>query len=315
MRIGIDIMGGDFAPGVCVKGAMLASQHLETDDQLILFGHDETIRELLHKEGADPDEFSIVHAPEIIHMQDYPSRAFVKKAKASMVVGFRYLAKNEIDGFASAGNTGAMFVGAMQNIKPIPGVLRPAIAACYPTLNGKSNLILDVGLNPDSKPDVLYQYGQLGSLYFRHVNKVENPKVGLLNIGQEPGKGNLVSKSAYELMKYSPNFNFIGNIEGNQIFEHDTVDVVVTDGFIGNIVLKQTEAFYELIKKRGIDDDYFNRLNFENYGGTPILGVDGNVVIGHGISNEKSIANMILKTKQIIKGKLSSQIKAFYNYD
>ncbi|MGC9330658.1 MAG: phosphate acyltransferase PlsX [Bacteroidales bacterium] len=315
MRIGIDIMGGDFAPDVCVKGSILASQHLETDDQLILFGPEDTIRELLHKEGADPNEFSIVHAPEFIQMQDYPSRVFEKKVKASMVVGFRYLAEGEIDGFASAGNTGAMFIGTMQYIRPIPGVLRPAIAACYPTLNGKSNLILDVGLNPDSKPDVLYQYGQLGSLYFQHINHVENPKVGLLNIGKEPGKGNLVSKSVYELMLDSPDFNFIGNIEGNQIFDYDLVDVVVTDGFTGNIVLKQTEAFYKLIKKRGIDDDYFNRLNFENYGGTPILGVNGNVVIGHGISNVKSIANMILTTKQIIKGKLSSHIKAFYDYD
>ncbi len=315
MKIGLDIMGGDFAPDACVKGAIIARQHLVADDQLVLFGHEQTILDLLHKEKADPDGFSIIHAPDIIHMQDYPSRAFIKKVKASMVVGFRSLAKGEIDGFASAGNTGAMFVGAMQNIRPIPGVLRPVIAACYPTLNGKSNLILDVGLNPDSKPDVLYQYGQLGSLYFRHVNQVDNPKVGLLNIGKEPGKGNLVSKSAYELMNESPDFNFIGNIEGNQLFDHDLVDVIVTDGFTGNIVLKQIEAFYDLVKNRGIDDDYFNRLNFENYGGTPILGINGNVVIGHGISNEKSITNMILKTKEIIKGQLSSHIKAFYDYD
>ncbi|MGM0650533.1 MAG: phosphate--acyl-ACP acyltransferase, partial [Bacteroidota bacterium] len=177
MRIGLDIMGGDFAPEVCIKGAVLARQSLDADDHLVLFGHGELIEDLLYKENVSSGNFTIVHAPEVIRMQDYPSMAFVKKAKASMVVGYRYLANAEIDGFASAGNTGAMFVGAMQTIKPIPGVLRPAIAACYPTLNGKSNLLLDVGLNPDSKPDVLYQYGQLGSLYFKHVNNVDNPKV------------------------------------------------------------------------------------------------------------------------------------------
>ncbi|MFO7790362.1 MAG: phosphate--acyl-ACP acyltransferase [Bacteroidales bacterium] len=315
MRIGLDIMGGDFAPEVCIKGAVLARQSLDADDHLVLFGHGELIEDLLYKENVSSGNFTIVHAPEVIRMQDYPSMAFVKKAKASMVVGYRHLSNKEIDGFASAGNTGAMFVGAMQTIKPIPGVLRPAIAACYPTLNGKSNLLLDVGLNPDSKPDVLYQYGQLGSLYFKHVNNVDNPKVGLINIGKEKGKGNLVSKSAYELMQNNPDFNFIGNIEGHQLFDYENIDVVVADGFTGNVVLKQTEAFYELIKKRGIDDAYFNRFNFENYGGTPILGVDGNVVIGHGISNEKAISNMIMQTKYLIAGQLSSQIKAFFNYE
>jgi glycerol-3-phosphate acyltransferase PlsX len=315
MKIGLDIMGGDFAPEAVVEGAILAQKSLTPGEKLVLFGPRYVIRELLLRKKAKPDDYIIEHAPEVIDMHDHPAKAFARKQHSSMVVGFKMLAKGDIDGFASAGNTGAMFAGAMQSVKITPGVLRPAIAAFYPTLNGKSNLILDVGLNPDSKPDVLYQYAILGSIYYQHINKVDKPKVGLLNIGKEEGKGNLASKSAYELMKDSHDFNFVGNIEGNELYDYQNVDVIVSDGFAGNIVIKQAESFYSMVKHRRVEDDFFNRFNFENYGGTPILGINGNVVIGHGISNKNAIANMVLQTKQLIEGRLSSRIKDYFNYE
>ncbi|MFO7880390.1 MAG: phosphate acyltransferase [Bacteroidota bacterium] len=315
MRIGLDIMGGDYAPEACIDGAVLAQQQLKQGDKLVLYGPRYVIRELLSRRKADPADFDIVHAPEVISMHDHPSKAFSRKKNSSMAQGFRGLVTGEVDGFASAGNTGAMFVGAMQAAKPIPGIIRPAIAACFPALEGNNKLILDVGLNPDSKPDVLYQYAILGSIYYKHIHKVDAPRVGLLNIGREESKGNLVSKSAHEMMKDSHEFNFIGNVEGNELFDHNKVDVVVTDGFAGNVVIKQAESFYSIVKKRNIDDDYFNRFNFENYGGTPILGVDGNVVIGHGISNKNAIASMVLQTEKLIEGRLSSRIKEYFNYE
>ncbi len=315
MKIGLDIMGGDFAPEAVVEGAILAQEYLTTGEKLVLFGPRYVIKEMLLRKKANPDAFIIEHAPEVIDMHDHPAKAFARKQNSSISIGFKMLARGSIDGFASAGNTGAMFAGAMQSVKITPGVLRPAIAAFYPTLNGKSNLILDVGLNPDSKPDVLYQYALLGSIYYQHINKVDEPKVGLLNIGKEEGKGNMASKSTYELMKDSHEFNFIGNIEGNELYDYEKVDVIVADGFAGNIAIKQAESFFSMIKHRRIEDEFFNRFNFENYGGTPILGINGNVVIGHGISNKNAIANMVLQTKQLIEGRLSSRIKEYFNYE
>ncbi|TFH37048.1 MAG: phosphate--acyl-ACP acyltransferase, partial [Bacteroidia bacterium] len=168
--------------------------------------------------------------------------------------------------------------------------------------------ILDVGLNPDSKPDVLLQYARLGSLYARYVLNIENPTVGLLNIGEEESKGSVAVKSAFELMKDNPQVNFAGNLEANLLFTGEMTDVIVCDGFVGNIVIKQAEAFYTIYRKRGLKDDFFDRLNFENIGGTPIVGINANVVIGHGISKRKAIMNMILQTRDVIKADLARKI-------
>jgi glycerol-3-phosphate acyltransferase PlsX len=168
-------------------------------------------------------------------------------------------------------------------------------------------VLLDVGSNADCKPDVLYQFAVLGSLFSEHVYGVKNPKVGLLNIGEEPEKGNLVSQAAHALMKDSKDFNFIGNIEGRDVFS-ENVDVIVCDGFTGNIVLKQAEAFYSMIKRRGLSDDYFDRFNYENYGGTPVLGINSTVMIGHGISNDIAVKNIILLSKEIVEAKLAEKI-------
>jgi len=309
MRIGIDIMGGDFAPEAAVLGAILAHKELSENERLVLIGDQVKIREILKRENVSSDNFDIVHASEVIEMGDHPAKAFSRKQDSSITVGFHLLASGNIDGFASAGNTGAMLVGAMQAAKSIPGVIRPVITAAIPKPNGGFSIMLDVGINPDAKPDVLYQYAILGSIYAENVYGIKNPKVALMNIGSEEEKGNLVTKSAFELMKDSSDFNFVGNVEGNNIFDEDKADVIVCDGFVGNIILKEAEAFYVLIKKRKIADEFFEKFNYENYGGTPILGVNKNIVIGHGISREKAIKNMILHTKIVAEARLSDKIK------
>lgn len=247
-------------------------------------------------------------------MGDHPAKAFSKKQDSSITVGFKWLAQNKIDGFASAGNTGAMLVGTMHMVKSISGIIRPAIAGYIPVLNDdKFNLLLDVGINPDCRPDVLYQYGILGSLYAKFVFNIENPRVGLLNIGEEEEKGNLVTKSTFELMKDNTDFNFAGNVEGNMLFSNDKADVIVCDGFVGNVILKEAEAFYHILKKRKITDPFFERFNFENYGGTPIIGVNAPVIIGHGVSNDKAIMNMILQTGTVISTNLCNRIKEAFS--
>lgn len=311
IRIGLDVMGGDFAPEATVDGAILAQKALKEDEKLVLIGDQAIIDDLLKKRGADPSVFEIVHAPEVIHMGDHPAKAFSQKTQSSIVVGFQLLETGKIDGFASAGSTGAMMVGAMYTVKAIPGIIRPAITSPIPKQNGKVTILLDVGLNADCKPDVLYQYGILGSLYTEYVYGYKNPKVGLLNIGSEEEKGNLLTKAAYQSMAGTSDFNFIGNVEGNDIFD-EKVDVIICDGFVGNIVLKQAEAFYKLVKQRKHNDEYFDRFNFENYGGTPVLGINSNVIIGHGISNDIAIKNMTLLTRDVVEAKLPSKIREFF---
>lgn len=308
MKIGIDIMGGDFAPDATISGAVLAYSELPKDVKLVLIGDEGQIRSGLSAQGADASAFEIVHTTEVIGMGEHPTKAFSQKPNSSIAVGFHLLKEKKIDGFASNGNTGAMLVGSMFSVKTISGVIRPCITSILPKENGGKGLILDVGTNADCKPDVLYQFAVLGSLFAEHVYGINNPKVALLNIGEEPEKGNLVSQAAHGLMKDSKDFNFVGNVEGRDLF-NDAADVIVCDGFTGNIVLKSAEAFYTLIKKKGIKDAYFDRFNYENYGGTPVLGINSTVMIGHGISNSKAVKNMLLLTKDIIEANLSDKIK------
>ena len=309
MRIGIDIMGGDFAPEATVTGAILAHKEMSSEDRIVLIGNQEKALEIIRRENVNPDFFDIVPSSQVIEMNDHPAKAFTKKPDSSIAKGFGMLAKGEIDGFASAGSTGAMMVGAMYTVKSIPGIIRPVITGPIPKPDGSNSILLDVGLNPDTKPDVLYQYGVLGSIYAEHVHGITNPKIGLMNIGSEEEKGNLITKSAHELMKDSSDFNFIGNIEANEIFDEGKADVIVCDGFVGNVILKEAEAFYALYRKRNLKDEFFDKFNFENYGGTPILGVNKNIVIGHGISNDVAIKNMILHTKEVVEANLSEKIK------
>ena len=308
MRIGIDIMGGDFSPITTIRGSILAKKNLPKDVEIIFYGVKENITSLLEEYNTPINTFKIIDCPEVIKMDEHPIKGLKQKPKSSISIGIKHLSENKIDGFASAGNTGAMFVSGFHHIKPISGIIRPCISSILPKEDGKVGILLDVGANADCKADVLYQFGVLGSLFAEYVFNIKNPRVGLLNLGEEESKGNLLTQSTYEIMKNNNEYNFIGNIEGTELFE-SKADVIVCDGFTGNIVLKQAEAFYKLIKKRNIKDDYFERFNYEIYGGTPILGVNKTVVIGHGISNDIAIKNMIILTKNTIEARLSDKIK------
>lgn len=309
MKIGLDISGGDFAPRANVLGALLALELLPESVSLHLIGKEEEINTVLkEKDSQESNRIKVVDAPDTITMEDHPTRAIPQKPNSSISVGFDLLRRGEINSFASTGNTGAMLVGAIYKVNSIPGIIRPCITSILPKVNGGDSIILDVGSNADCKPDVLYQFAILGSLYAKNVLQIENPKVALLNIGEEESKGNLLTQSAYKIMNDSKDFNFIGNIEGRDLF-HGKADVIVCDGFTGNIVLKQAEGLYTLMLERGIQDSYFDRFNYENYGGTPILGVNSDVIIGHGISNDVAIKNMLIHSYDVAKSGLTNKIK------
>ena len=311
MKIGVDILGGDFAPDANLSGAILAKKDLPENVRLVLLGDREQISSGLSSLGADPEQFEIVHAPDVITMHDHPTRAIPQKPESSIAVGFDLLAKKELDAFASTGNTGAMLVGAIYKINTIPGIIRPCITSTLPAIDGSKTILLDVGSNADCKADVLYQFAVLGALYSKNVYGVENPRVALLNIGEEESKGNLLTLAAYKLRSESDEINFVGNVEGRDLF-FGKADVIVCDGFTGNVVLKEAEGIYTLMRKRGIKDEYFDRFNYENYGGTPILGVKGNVIIGHGISNDIAVKNMILHAYDVARSGLAQSVnKAF----
>lgn len=312
MKIGIDILGGDFAPEANIAGAVLAKKELPQDVEIVLIGDQEQILSGLNALGADANDFQIVHAPDVITMHDHPTRAIPQKPNSSISVGFDLLAKKDLDVFASTGNTGAMLVGSIYKINTIPGIIRPCITSVLPTIDGGNSILLDVGSNADCKADVLYQFAVLGSLYSQNVYGIEKPRVALLNIGEEESKGNLLTIAAHKLLAESDEIHFIGNLEGRDLFS-GKADVIVCDGFTGNVVLKQAEGLYTLMKKRGIVDEYFDRFNYENYGGTPILGVKGNVIIGHGISNDKAVRSMLLHSYEVAKSGLAVKVNEAFN--
>lgn len=313
MRIGIDIMGGDYSPGAAIEGSVQAREELSPDTEIVFIGNKGLIENYAATTNLNLASFEIIHTDHWIKMGDHPLKAYSKFPESSIFLGQKLLKKGEIDGFCSAGNTGAIMIGAMQIILPIQGVIRPAISAVIPNLEGPNSVILDVGLNPDARPDVLYQYGLIGSIYSKFVNGIENPRVSLLNIGEEEEKGTLVAKSTYQLMSDSDEFNFTGNLEANRLFLNSATDVLVCDGFVGNIVLKEAEAFYKLISARKICNGYFEMFNFENFGGTPILGIKAPIVIGHGISNEKAIKNMIMQTVKVVESDFIENINQSLN--
>ena len=312
LRIGVDAMGGDFAPEAAVKGAVMALDAIGPDSRIVLFGDERRIREVLEAEGCPAERFGIVATSEVIEMGDHPAKAFQAKADSSITVGFGYLAKGGIDGFASAGSTGAMMVGSMYAVKPIEGVIRPTISSIVPTVAGRPALLLDVGLNVDCKPEVLAQYGVIGSIYAEAVLGIGSPRVAVLNIGEEETKGNAQSKAAYELLKAEPRIRFVGNVEGSHIFSGKVADVIVCDGFVGNTVLKMAEGLYRINKALGGGNVFWDSMNYENVGGTPVLGVNAPVIIGHGCSSPKAIRSMILSTEQVIKARLTAKLQQVF---
>jgi phosphate acyltransferase len=311
MNIGLDMMGGDYAPREAVKGIRLYLDENHDPSQLYLAGDESQLIPLL-AEYSIPSSFThIIHAAEVIGMDEHPTKALKEKKQSSIAVGFHSLASGKIDGFISAGNTGAMMVGALFSIKAMEGVLRPTIASIIPKENGNTGLLLDVGLNADCKPDNLNQFAQLGSLYAQHILGIDNPRVSLINIGEEEGKGNLLAQAAYPILKENKQINFTGNIEGRDIFL-DKTDVMVCEGFTGNIILKLAESLYGIAKDKQINSPYFDRFNFENYGGTPVLGVAKPVIIGHGISHAKAFKNMIILAQKMIATDLPAKIRASF---
>lgn len=301
-------MGSDHGPAVPVRGAVMAHRELPADVRLVLIGDEARIRELLAAEGADASAFDIVPSQDDITMSDNPTKAFQAKPGSSISLGFQLMKAGKIDAFASTGNTGAMLVGSIFILKPITGVIRPCIPTLVPKEHGGVGVLLDVGANADCKADVLTQFGLLGALLAEHVYHVPAPKVGLLNIGEEEKKGDILRQATYELMKEQTQYTFAGNVEGRDVF-NDKADVMVCDGFTGNVVLKVIEGFHDLLEMHGVDDPFLHRFNYENYGGLPVLGVNGNVIIGHGISNDIAIKSMVLATREVVLSKLNDRIR------
>jgi len=312
MKIGLDIMGGDYAPEANVLGAIAAHPLLSPDEQIVLIGDTKQIKPLISANGFDPEHFEYVHTEEVIGMGEHPTKAIAQKPNSSISLGFNLLKNGELDSFASAGNSGAMLVGAVFSVKTIPGIIRPCLSTFLPKLSGGVGLMLDVGANADCKPDVLLQFGVLGSLYAENVMHINTPKVALMNIGEEDEKGNMLSMATFPLMKDNKLFNFVGNVEGRDLF-NDKADVIVCDGFTGNVMLKLAESFYVLTLKRGLKDEFFDRFNYENYGGSPVLGVNAPVVIGHGISSPTAVKNIILQSRDMVTTGLVGKIQAAFN--
>lgn len=310
MKIGLDIMGGDYAPAEAIKGVQsYFEQVADSSVHLMLIGSPDAAAPYLPLIEAYKHRYTFVPAAEVIGMHEHPTKALKEKPGSSIAVGFGMLAKGMADAFISAGNTGAMLVGAMYTVKAIEGVHRPTIATPIPRTDGKFSCILDVGINADCKPEHLVQFAQLGSLYAQHILGVNSPKVGLLNIGEEEGKGNLLAQATYPLLKEMNGINFVGNIEGRDVF-YDKADVIVCEGFVGNVVIKMAESIYDIFKtQKGIQDEFLDTFNFEEYGGTPILGVNAPVLIGHGISHAPAFRNIIELAAKVVATDLVGTFK------
>ena len=328
-------MGGDFAPEVAIEGAVMSLKLLTKESRIVLYGDEKRIRELIKKHGANESDFDIVPTTQVIEMGDHPAKAFIAKRDSSITRGFNDLAEGKIDGFASAGSTGAMMVGSMQVIKPIEGVIRPVLATLIPTVSAEKGIqravLMDVGLNVDAKPEVLAQYGLLGSIYAKSALQMENPRVALLNIGEEEGKGNAQAKATYDLMKADKRYNFVGNVEASYIFTGKIGDVVVADAFVGNSLLKMAEALYRInfrlgggkprlklmlrsllgriVPKLYWQYDFWDNMNAESVGGLQVMGVNAPVMIGHGSSSARAICSMILSMERDIKSNFPAKLR------
>lgn len=307
MKIAVDAMGGDFAPKAVVEGAILASSELDANEEIVLIGKEDIIQGLFDEIGSKPSNISMVHAPEVVGMSESPTRALAEKKQSSIATGFYLLKKQQVQAFCGAGNTGAMLVGAVYSIRS-PKVNRPAIMSYVPKLSGGHSIMLDVGANTDCKPETLTQFGEIGSAFYQYMFEVPEPRVALINVGEEEEKGNMAAQTAFKLLKEKSQLNFIGNIEGRDLF-NDKADVLVCDGYIGNVIIKMAESYYEILRDKKYSDSFFDNFNFESVGGSPVLGVEGNVVIGHGISNGKAIKSMIMLAKKMANTNIQQKIK------
>lgn len=305
-------MGGDNAPTAVIQGAIAARKELSDDVKMVLLGDISIINKTIIAEGGNVDDFEIVDAPEVIGMGEHPTKSIAQKPKSSILIGYKLLATKQVDVLCSAGNTGAMLVGAMFTVKAIEGIIRPGIAGFIPKLTGKYGILLDVGANAECKPDVLAQFAEMGSLYASYIFGNDKPRVGLMSLGEEEEKGTLVTQAAHQLIKLNPRINFIGNIEGRDVFL-DKADVIICDGFVGNVILKLSESMYPILKERNFTDEFIELFDWRNVGGSPILGINGNVVIGHGSSTGYAIKNMIKLSKELVESEITKKLKKAYS--
>lgn len=324
VHIIVDAMGGDCAPGNEVAGALEALERSSSID-ITLVGREKDLRDALGSHASHP-RLKIVHADDVIAMGDEPSSIVKQRKTSSLYIGLDLVSQKRADAFVSAGNTGGVMATSTMLCKRIPGVSRPTIGTFMPTKTGRPTLLLDVGANVDSKPKFLSDYAIMGSVYTQLMNGVSSPTVGLLNVGEEPGKGTEIAQQAFELLRTN-GVNFIGNVEGRDILA-GTVDVVVCDGFEGNIVLKFAESILSFLKERF--RAYANRgivqkllmaafapvlrsalrgMDYQEYGGVPLLGVNGVTIIGHGSSSPKALANMILRAEEVVRKDVNGTIE------
>ena len=311
MKIALDAMGGDFAPQAAVAGALLAAKELAGRATIVLIGQEDAVRPLLQAAGPEGLALEFVPATQVIEMSEHPAKAFQQKQDSSIAVGYKMLLNSEVDAFCSAGNTGAMLVGAMFTVKTVAGVMRPAIANFLPKAGHRFGILLDVGANAECKPEMLEQFGELGALYAQHVLGIPAPQVGLMNIGEEEGKGTSEIQAAHQLLKVNPHIHFIGNLEGRDLF-NDKADVIVCDGFTGNIILKMAESIYDVMEEKKIQDPFFDMFNYEAIGGSPILGINDNAIIGHGRSTPRAICNMLMQGFNMADSGIVDRIKATF---
>jgi glycerol-3-phosphate acyltransferase PlsX len=318
MRIALDAMGSDRAPAIEVEGAVAALTQLEGDFRLVLVGdRDRVEAELARHPDVPRERVEVVHAPQRIEMGEPPAQAIRRKPDSSIVQGLTLHKQGEVDAFISAGSTGAVMAGSLVILRPLPGVDRPAIGAVLPTRQGHT-LLLDAGANVDTRPQHLFQFAHLGTIYANDLMGVEHPRVGLLNIGEEPEKGDELALETHRLLT-SSTLNFVGNIEGRDIIGH-SCDVLVCDGFVGNVLLK----FYEsvagfivgMLRKELAASEakldvsrIFQALDYTEYGGAPLLGVNGVTIICHGGSPPRAIRNAIRVAVQAVDREMVRHIQ------
>ncbi|HMK28249.1 MAG TPA: phosphate acyltransferase PlsX [Terriglobales bacterium] len=324
--IAVDAMGSDRAPKPEVEGAILAARQLDVN--VLLVGKEDLLRAELRQHPSAHflrNDISIVPAREVIGMDEKAAQAVRSKRDSSLRVGLRLVREGRAAGFITAGNTGAAMASAKMVLGALPGVDRPALAAVFPTAKGTAAILLDVGANVDSKPQNLEQFAIMGEVYFRKIFGVANPRVGVLSIGEEESKGNDLTRQAYQLIKQLP-LNFAGNVEGRDLY-NGNVDVIVCDGFVGNVALKISEGLAEVVRfmlkeslnatisrqvgfllSRRAFAEFKKRLDYSEYGGAPLLGVKGVCIIGHGSSNANAIKNAIRVAAEFAERGINQQI-------
>lgn len=294
-------MGGDYYPTAPIAGA-IAAQKAKPELQIFLLGQESVIRDEMAQQGGDLSLFRVVHADDVVTMHDHASTALRQKPNSSIAVGVGLVKMGKLDAFLSAGNTGAVMAASVFGLGLLPGILRPTVGSLFP-FEGKYSFFCDVGANVDAKPEQLQQFAHIGAVYAEQMMGRPNPRVALLNIGEEESKGNQVALATHQLLKSDPGLNFVGNAEGRD-FARGFADVYVCDGFVGNILLKFGESFYDLLKAKLPNDPHVEQLNPETVGGLPFLGVNGNVLIGHGISGPQAIMNMIFRAQEVVESNL-----------